>query len=214
MSGGSYVVIFFITMVIVIVLYNKFKFRYKKPLTILMEGTKNIDKDFEKLVLSNQIMLPDIKNGDDLGMSFAFKIFIDNAMENRNWGRRFDQLKSIIKYSPSIHYHPLENYFSFGVEVKDNVQFVSIQSVKYIDPPLQTWLSIVVIFSSNRIQVYSNGELVVNKKLRNPPIFKSKDLNVGEKNNNFFGKLGPVLFWPYPLNPTEVPNATAELELH
>ena len=111
-------------------------------------------------------------------------------------------------------YHPLENYFSFDVDVKDNVQFVSKQSVKYDNPPLQTWLSIVVVFSSNRIQVYSNNELVVNKKLKNPPIFKTKDLTIGEKNNNFFGQLGPILYWGYPLKSTEISNASYELEFY
>ncbi len=216
MSPNTFITIFviFIMLILTRMLYNYFKFKYQKPFVVLMKGTESVNKDFEKLVSSNDFVLPDIKKGDELGVSFAFKIFIENAMENRNWGRRYDQLKTIIKFSPNIYYHPLENYLNFDVEIKDNVQFTSTQSIKYDNPPLQTWLSIVVVFSSNRIQVYSNNELVVNKKLKNPPIFKTNDLFIGEKNNNFFGQLGPVLYWSYPLKPTEISNASYELEFY
>jgi hypothetical protein len=216
MSPQTFILIFIVFMLAILtrMLYNYFKFKYQKPFVVLMKGTQSIDKDFEKIVSSNDFILPDIKSGDELGITFAFKIFIENTMENRNWGRRFDQLKTIIKYSPNVYYHPLENYLSFDVELKDNVQFASTQSIKYDNPPLQTWLSIVVVFSSNRIQVYSNNELVVNKKLKNPPIFKTKDLLIGEKNNNFFGELGPVLYWGYPLKPNEISSASYELEFY
>ena len=216
MSPNTFILIFIVLLIAILsrMLYNYLKFKYQKPFVVLMKGTESIDKNFEKLVSANDFILPDIKKGDELGMTFAFKIFIENAMENRNWGRRFDQLKTIINYSPNVYYHPQENYFSFDVEIKDNVQFQSQQSIKYDNPPLQTWLSMVVVFSSNRIQVYSNNELVVNKKLKNPPIFRTKDLKIGEKNNNFFGELGPVLYWSYPLKPNEISNASYELEFY
>ena len=216
MSPNTFILIFIVLFMAILarMSYNYLKFKYQKPFVVLMKGTESIDKNFEKIVSANDFILPDIKNGDELGITFAFKIFIENAMENRNWGRRFDQLKTIINYSPNVYYHPQENYFSFDVEIKDNVQFKSQQSIKYDNPPLQTWLSMVVVFSSNRIQVYSNNELVVNKKLKNPPIFRTKDLKIGEKNNNFFGELGPVLYWSYPLKPNEISNASYELEFY
>lgn len=216
MSSTTFILIFIVLLIAILsrMLYNYLKFKYQKPFVVLMKGTESIDKNFEKIVSANDFILPDIKNGDELGITFAFKIFIENAMENRNWGRRFDQLKTIINYSPNVYYHPEENYFSFDVEIKDNVQFQSQQSIKYDNPPLQTWLSMVVVFSSNRIQVYSNNELVVNKKLKNPPIFRTKDLKIGEKNNNFFGELGPVLYWSYPLKPNEISSASYELEFY
>jgi hypothetical protein len=152
-----------------------------------------------------------MEEGDVLGITFGFKIFIDNAMENEKWGNRFDQLKPIINYSPGIFYHPQENYLEFVVDIKDNIQFNAKQSIKYDQPPVQKWLSIIAVFTSTKIMVYSNGEMVVNKKLKNPPIFKSNNLYIGEKNNNIKGKLGPVMYWPYPLDSSEITSATRTL---
>jgi hypothetical protein len=74
-------------------------------------------------------------------------------MENEKWGSRFDQLKPIINYFPSVYYHPFENYLEFGIEMQDNIQMTSYQTVKYNNPPLQKWLNIVVVFSSTKISM-------------------------------------------------------------
>jgi hypothetical protein len=54
--------------------------------------------------------------------------------------------------------------------------------------------------------------MVVNKKLKNPPIFKANNLYIGEKNNNIKGQLGPVMYWPYPLDSLEINTATSALQ--
>ena len=88
----------------------------------------------------------------------------------------------------------------------------SYQSIKYINPPLQKWLSIIVVFTSTKILVYSNQELVINKKLKNPPVFRKNILKIGEVNNNFKGTLGNVIYWGYPLDISEIKKATWDLE--
>ena len=193
-------------------LYKYFFPNYKKNVVKLFNKKKKMDNDFEVAIMSSEINLPDIKKNDEYGITFAFKIYLENAMENENWGKRVDQLKPIINYSPGVYYHPFDNYFEFNVELKDNIQMNSYQSIKYVNPPLQKWLSIIVVYTSNRILVYSNQELVINKKLKNPPIFKKDILKIGEKNNNIKGILGNVLFWGYPLSKSEIQKATWELE--
>jgi hypothetical protein len=88
----------------------------------------------------------------------------------------------------------------------------SYQSIKYDNPPLQKWLSIIVVFSSTKILVYVNQELVINKKLKNPPIFKPSSFSIGQLNNNFKGKLNSVLYWGYPLDISEIKKASYDLE--
>ena len=181
----------------------------KKPVKIM--NREEITIDFEKRADMSKIQLPKVEKGEVLGISYGFKIFIDNATENEKWGNRFDQLKPIIKFSPGVFYHPQDNYLEFVVDIKDNIQFNTTQAIKYDQPPLQKWLSIIVVFTSTKIMVYSNGEMVVNKKLKNPPIFKADNLYVGEKNNNIIGKLGPVLYWSYPLDSSQIKKATMAL---
>ncbi len=192
--------------------YKYFFPNYKKNKVVLLSQKTIIDNDFEMTVKNSDIVLPDINKDDDLGITFGFKIYLENAMENENWGRRFDQLKPIINYSPGVYYHPLENYFEFNVEIRDNVQMTSYQSIKYDNPPLQKWLSIIVVFSSTKILVYVNQELVINKKLKNPPIFKPSSLSIGQLNNNIKGKLSSVIYWGYPLDISEIKKASYDLE--
>ena len=194
-------------MMIIIVGIKYFKIKFLKDPVILLQNTIIMDPTYSKKYLSNDVPIPNIEKGDELGVSIGFKIFLENAMENEKWGNRFDQLKPIINFFPSIYYHPLENYFEFGVEIKDNVQMSSYQTVKFNNPPLQKWLKIIAIFSSTKIQVYLDNELIISKKLKNSPIFTARTLQIGEENNNFKGQLGPIIYWSYPLNINEIPNA-------
>ena len=84
----------------------------------------------------------------------------------------------------------------------------SYQTVKYNNPPLQKWLNIVVVFSSTKIQIFLDNELIISRKLKNPPIIKPRPLQIGEVNNNIQGKYGPIIYWGYPLDINEIPSAT------
>ena len=194
-------------MMTIIVAIKYFKIKFLKDPVILLQNTIIMDPTYSKKYLSNDVPIPNIEKGDELGVSIGFKIYLENAMENEKWGNRFDQLKPIINFFPSIYYHPLENYFEFGVEIKDNVQMSSYQTVKFNNPPLQKWLKIIAIFNSTKIQVYLDNQLIISKKLKNPPIFTARTLQIGEENNNLKGELGPIIYWSYPLNINDIPNA-------
>jgi len=192
-------------------IYKYVKNRYpRKPIT-LMDQSIIVKPDLEIVFPPSQIVLPNTKKGERLGITYAFKLFIEGASENENWGRRFDQLKPIIRYSPSVRYHPLDNYLEFGVKVQDNKFSQSYQTIKLKSPPLQQWLRVVVVFSSTRIKVFLNNELVASRKLKNPPILESQMMYIGEENNNLKGILGPIIYWPYPLEDELIPGATSEL---
>jgi hypothetical protein len=196
------IILLIVMFIIFIIMYLRPEFKVKPKL--LLKETVELDPSFVKSYTSNEIVLPDLEKGDELGITFGFRVFLENAMENEKWGRRFDQLKSIINFSPSVRYHPYDNYLEFGVEIRDNIQMSSFQTVRYDDPPLQKWLNIIVVYNANRIIVYLDKEMILNKKLKNPPIIKPKPLSVGEQNNNIKGFLGPVYYWNYPLKYDEI----------
>lgn len=200
--------ILLLVIMFIILTVKYFKYTFKKEPIALLNNVVVLNPEFVKKYNISEIPLPNLEKGDELGVTFAFKVYLENAMENEKWGRRFDQLKSIINYYPSVRYHPYENYLEFGVEIRDNIQMNSFQTVKYKDPPLQKWLNIVAVYTSNRIIVYINNEMVINKKLKNPPILTPRPLQVGELNNNIMGQLGPVYYWPYSLNSDEILIAT------
>jgi hypothetical protein len=201
----SLIGIFIFMLIIVAIKYFKIKF-LKNPV-ILLDKTMIMDRTYSKIYKANEIPIPNVDKGDQLGVTIGFRINLENAMENERWGKRFDQLKPIVNFFPSIYYHPLENYFEFGVEIKDNIQMTSYQTVKLNDPPLQKWINIIAVFNSTRIKIYLDDQLVISKKLKNPPIFKSRTLEIGEENNNFKGQLGPIIYWPYPLETDEIKKA-------
>lgn len=207
-----YTFIFGVIILIILMLgfyiYKLLQPKFKKEPIMLLTNTIDVDPTFSKQFSYNEIKLPELNKGDALGMTFGFKIFLENAMENEKWGSRFDQLKPIINYFPSVYYHPYENYLEFGVEIQDNIQMTSYQTVKYVNPPLQKWLNIVAVFSSTRIQIFLDNELIISRKLKNPPIFKLRPLQIGETNNNIKGQYGPMVYFPYPLDINEIPNAT------
>jgi hypothetical protein len=214
-SYGYFIIYLAIIVILGICFWQIYKYfypSYKKSLVRLQPVKIILNNDYELAIDASKINLPDVSKNDELGITFGFKIYIDNTMENENWGHRFDQLKPIINYSPSIYYHPSENYFEFNVEVRDNIQMTSFQTIKYVNPPLQKWLSFIIVFASNKILVYVNQELVISKKIKNPPIFKPNILKIGEINNNLKGTLGPVVYWGYPLDISEIRKATIELE--
>lgn len=182
----------------------------RKSINLLDEPTI-IETSFERKYPPSQLVIPKPKKGERLGVTFGFKLFIEGASENENWGRRFDQLKPIIKFNPSIYYHPSDNYLEFGVQIQDTKFSKSNQTLKVHDLPVQKWLRVVAVFASNRIKVYINGKLIASRKLKNPPILENQYLSVGEENNNLKGILGPVIYWPYPLEDHLIQTATNEL---
>jgi hypothetical protein len=193
-------------------IYKYFQKKYSKKPIMLLDTSQVIEKDFKKAYSPSQYVLPDPIKGDILGITYGFKLFIENASENENWGKRFDQLKPIIKYSPGVYYHPYENYLEFSVVIqKSKYSTRSVQTLKVKDVPIQQWLKIIVVYSSNRIKVYFNGNLVASRKLENPPILEPKFLYIGEENNNIKGILGPIIYWAYPLEEDLIHKATQEL---
>jgi hypothetical protein len=208
MNTFIFAIIISILVILGVYIYKYLRPKFKKEPFMLLENTVELDTTFSKKYSHNQIKLPELNKGDALGVTFAFKIYLENAMENEKWGSRFDQLKPIINYFPSVYYHPFENYLEFGIEMQDNIQMTSYQTVKYNNPPLQKWLNIVVVFSSTKIQIFLDNELIISRKLKNPPIIKPRPLQIGEVNNNLKGQYGPIIYWGYPLDINEIPNAT------
>ena len=190
-----------------IFLYGYLKSTFlKKPVVLMGNNSTQLDPQFFLKFTPNDIPLPDLDKGDKLGITFGFRLYIENAMENEKWGSRFDKLKPIINYSPSVYYHPYENYLEFGVEIRDNIQMTSYETVKYRDPPLQKWINCIAVFNSNKIQIYIDGELIISKKIKNPPIIKPRHLQIGEENNNIKGQFGRFVYWPYPIEYSEIPK--------
>ncbi len=203
---GGIILLLIIVAVMVYKIYIASSF-VKEPVILLKD--RIVPRiDFVKKYSVNQVTLPKLENGDVLGFSYAFSIYLDNALESEKWGSRFDKLKTIIDFSPGVYYHPMENYFEFNIQIQDNVQMPSYQTIRYMNPPLQKWLNLVVVFSSNMVQVFQDNQLIITKRLRNPPIVKARSMQVGESNNNIKGQIGPIIYWPYPLRLEDIPNAT------
>ena len=210
-----WVLIIILLLVLVSYIYLYFKPKYIKSPVMLMKEKTVVNKDFNLFFQPSEIEIPEVDLDKSLntgtGITIGFNIYLANAMENEGWGSRFDQLKTIINFPPNISYNPAENYFEFSVKIKDNIGIETFQTIKLDEIPLQRWLSVIVVYNSNRINVYIDGELKLSKKLKNPIIFRKNVLNIGETNNNIIGGLGNVMYWSYPLSEKEINYATIDL---
>ena len=135
------------------------------------------------------------------GLTFTWAMNLDQVGPERIWATSYSRDKPIIRIgnSPQIYYNPKYNILKVIVSYRETPFFAHYPIIELRDIPLQSWNKYAVVIESNRVKIYFNGQLVVNKELSNIPIIDSTDIIVGEKNNNIIGKVQDlkVYFRPY-----------------
>jgi hypothetical protein len=169
-----------------------------------IDGIYPLDQNFEATIPfgkfasdRDNIVMP----GYGHGLTFSWGMYLEQVGPDRMWSSSYAKDKPILRIgnSPHIYYNPKYNILKVQVSYKETPFFAHYPIIELRDIPLQRWNKFVVVIQENKVKIYFNGKLVVNKKLANEPLLESTDIILGEKYNNIIGKIQDfkVYFRPY-----------------
>jgi hypothetical protein len=183
---------------------------YKIPLL-----TNDIETEFTEDYTNTFIMSSLITSRDTLyipklgyGLTFVWEMYIPSINSNEKWQHSYNIVKPIISMndSPVIAYHPKKNYLSLNIKYRNNPFYAQYTEVKFNDIKLQKWSKYIIIIENRNIKFYIDGVLTSTKVM--PSVIVTYDINseivLGQKNNNFLGKIKNLTLYPYPLTYNEI----------
>lgn len=193
--------------------YNELKKMGEVDNKYLIESEVVLNPNFEKKInLGNFIGTRRnlIEEGKGVGISFEWDMYIPNTVSNKGWTSDYNSFKPILLFgnTPQIYYHPRKNIVSFNIKYKEHGHYFQYAQIN-IDVPLQKWNNYLITMNNRTINIYINRELKETVKIDNVPIISTSDesiIQIGEKNNNFIGKLNNMKIYFRNINPMEVLN--------
>jgi hypothetical protein len=110
--------------------------------------------------------------------------------------------------SPQISYHPKKNVLSIIMKYRDNPFYAQFFEVKFDKIKQQKWCKYILIINNRNIQLYIDGVLVSAQSLPSLPVIYdiTSEIVLGQKNNNFLGKIRNMNMYPYPILFSDIPN--------
>jgi hypothetical protein len=191
---------------LIFIFYNDLYVPGSKKSYTLLKGTQTISQDFEStvpysLLAPNRASLMVDDSGAGYGLSFTWSMYLEQVGPERIWSTSYAKDKPILRIgdSPHIVYNPKYNILKVIVNYKESPFYAHYPVIELRDLPLQKWNQYSVVIDNNKVKIYFNGKLVVNKVLATVPVIDSTDIVIGEKFNNLVGKIKDltVYFRPY-----------------
>jgi hypothetical protein len=197
---------------LIFIFYNNLYVPGSKKSYTLLSGTQTISQDFESTVPysllapnRDSLMVEDSNEtsgtGSGYGLSFTWSMYLEQVGPERIWSTSYAKDKPILRIgdSPHIVYNPKYNILKVIVNYKESPFYAHYPVIELRDLPLQTWNQYGVVIDNNKVKIYFNGKLVVNKVLATVPVIEATDITIGEKFNNLVGKIKDltVYFRPY-----------------
>jgi len=182
---------------------------YKYAIPLLTDETV-FDESFNKnLILETLVSPRDTLYVPEIGygLTFAWEMYIPALSGNDKWQHNFNTLKPIITFGDTIiSYHPKKNYLSISVKYRNNPFYVQFAEVKFNEMKLQCWLKYVILIDNRHIRLFIGGSLVSTKTLPSVVTIDDikTDIDLGQKNNNFLGKIKNLTLYPFPLSYNEI----------
>jgi hypothetical protein len=182
--------------------------KYQIPLitteTIFDEDYHNILQTSVLVTSRDTLLIPKL----GYGISFAWDMYIPSQSGNDKWQTSFNRLKQIISMndSPVISYHPKKNYLSIVLKYRNNPFYAQYAEIKFKDMKLQKYSHYILVIDNRNIKLYIDGVLISIKTLPSIPVIYdlNSEISLGEKNNNFLGKINNLTLYPYPLLYNEI----------
>ena len=144
------------------------------------------------------------------GLTFSWEMFIPNLSGNDKWNNGFNILKPLITMndSPQISYHPKKNYLSIILKYRDNPFRAQFAEIKFDKIKQQKWCKYILVINGRTIQLYIDSILVSAHFLPSLPVIYDIDSEIvlGQKNNNFLGKIRNVNMIPFPISYNDISN--------
>ena len=183
---------------------NKYKIQLITDETIFDENYYNLLKTSVLVTNRDTFIIPKL----GYGISFAWDMYIPSQSGSDKWQTSYNRLKPIISMndSPVISYHPKKNYLSIVLKYRNNPFYAQFTEIKFKDIKLQKYSHYVLVIDNRNIKFYIDGALVSLKILPSIPVVydMNSEIILGEKNNNFLGKINNLTVYPYPLSYDEI----------
>ena len=186
---------------------NKYQIQVLNTETLFNEDYLNIIQTSVLVTDRDKLMIPNL----GYGISFSWDMYIPAQSGNDKWQNSFNRLKPIISMndSPVISYHPKKNYLSIVIKYRNNPFYAQFAEIKFEDIKLQKWSHYILVIDNRNIKLYIDGSLISIKTLPSVPVVYdlNSEIILGDKNNNFGGKINNILLYPYPLSYNEIADA-------
>lgn len=180
------------------------KLKKKRVHNVIQGDTLELNGDVSQKYPS--MLLPVSKEGNRY--TLAFSIYSENLAENSNWGKGFRTPKGIISHygSPNVYYITDKNTLRISIAYRDDLSNKTFYNFDLENFKYQRWEHVAIVVDDRFVSVYLNGEIEKTTKLPNVPWVSQNSLFIGQKNNNFKGKIRNVEYFNDALNVNEVEN--------
>ena len=211
-----YVIIMFVILIAMFIAYyfyyylpntsnvNKYKIELLSTETEFNNEYENSMQVANLITTRSNLYIPKL----GYGLTFSWEMFIPNLSGNNKWNNGFNILKPIITMndSPQISYHPKKNYLSIILKYRDNPFRAQFAEIKFDKIKQQKWCKYILVINGRTIQLYIDGILISADFLPSLPVIYdiNSELILGQKNNNFLGKIRNVNMIPFPISHNDI----------
>lgn len=188
--------------------YNNSK---KVDRIILISNPTNIIGEYEsKINISNIILNENYLNPIDKGsgITLIWEMYISNNGSNISWYSDFTKSKPIFNLDDNIiiKYHPSKGNLMLYLKYKNINNETTFMEINLGYIKIQKWNNCCLLINENHIIFFVDGNIEKSKSLNIVPIIKGSIIKIGEKNNNFMGKIRKMDLIPYALSVNDILN--------
>jgi len=175
----------FIIYIIVLASYKLVGLSKSSPVIINKETPANV-------VLKRESSFLKLSNVDEgVSWSFVIWLYIDE------WNYLYGQRKNLIQWGNNLYMYFDEKNNDLTLDIM-TIPSMNNNKMVYKNIPLQRWFSIIVVLESRNVDLFIDGELVLNNMLEEVPHYLPQDLTLCDK-GGFNGKIGYLQYFSYKL---------------
>lgn len=195
MSSSIIIKIFIVCLIIYLAyrIYRHYHPAQEATYKVLIDKPLTVDEDYKRVIKRTEIFEP------KTNFSIGWHMKLYNISSNFLWKSSFRLSKPIIDNGgcPVIMYNPADHVLILKFHMIDNNFNTFDKEIRIKDLPVQAWFHILVTVENRFINIYLNGELKNSYKLSTIPTLPDGNLQIGQINNNFLGKLNNVTYYDY-----------------
>lgn len=173
----------FVAYIIILASYKFVGLSKSSPVIIKKETPANLPFKRE----STFLQLSNVNEG--VSWSFVMWIYIDE------WNYLYGQRKNILQWGNNLYMYFDEKNNDLTIDIM-TIPSMNNTKMIYKNIPLQKWFSIIVVLDNRNVDLFIDGEIVMNYLLEEVPHYVPQELTITEK-GGFNGKIGYLQYLSY-----------------
>ena len=197
-----YVIIFFGFIVTLIASYYLYNYFFGLNYTNILCGSKEFRGNFNTFISNTK--LPMSKTRSSYSYTMALKI--PNLPENSEWKTNVNYQKPILYRfgSPNINYDVMNHKLIIQVAYKDKLNMINYHDITLDSLPNQKSIFLGIVVDNLNVDIYINGKRYLSSKMPHVPFIFNRNVYLGDKDNNFNGKVGDIKYFNIALNEEQI----------